>query len=115
MASAISDVMASAIGPDRVNGMCDAIVKCSEQELRAGDGIEKRLREYLGVTEAKTVSAMFNGPDTVNLPAGASVYRLSNAVSFFAQSSGITPDRRIELQEYAGQLLGVKAKPAKEV
>jgi len=115
MASAIADVLQDTVGPDRVNRMCAVIAASSEQEVKSRDGIEKRLKDHLGVAERKAVTAMYEGPDTVNLPSGPTVYRLSNAVSFFAQSPGVSSDRRIELQEIAGTLLGIKAKPAKEV
>jgi hypothetical protein len=51
----------------------------------------------------------YNSPDTYNLPAGNTTWRLSNAISWIA---GKTEDseRKLELMKLAGEVL--PAKPA---
>lgn len=100
----LEEVGQQMIGPAAVEQMLDRVSAADEEEIRSADGIDKYLKG-LGKTEAQTVKALYEGHDVQNLPQGQTVYRLSNAVSFFAQSKGIGADRKIELQEHAGRIL----------
>ena len=76
----------------------------AEQEVGAKD-VTRILKAHLGKGDAEAVQALFDGPDVQNLPAGKTAYRLSNAVSFFAQTDGLSRTKKLELEEVAGQLL----------
>lgn len=104
LAIAMRDIGNDLIGPGRINSMMEAVQNASEQEIRSADGIDKYLRG-LDKSEAQMVRTLYDGNDELNLPAGQTVYRLSNAVSFFAQARNIGADRRLELQEIAGKML----------
>ena len=62
------------------------------------------LRKALQKQEADSVVDAYNSPDTFNMPAGNSIWRLSNAISWVA---GKTEDaeRKLEISKLAGQLL----------
>lgn len=104
-ARALVDVVQHSIGPATINGMLTAIQSASQKEIVGRDGIDKLLKSALSKSELEKVSDIFDGPDVVNLPAGKSQLRLSNALSFFAQAEGISSDRKIELQHLAGKFL----------
>ncbi len=61
----------------------------------------RRLQKH----EADSVVEAYNSADTVNMPAGNSMWRLSNAISWVA---GKTEDaeRKLEISKVAGQILG---------
>lgn len=103
VALALADVGNSLIGPDPVHRMLNAVKDASEKTLTE-QGIDGLLKG-LDKGEAATIKTVYNSPDDLNLPPGESVYRLSNAVSFFAQSRGLDPNRRIQLQELAGAMM----------
>jgi hypothetical protein len=114
-ASAIRDVSEAIIGPERINRMLTAIQKASDKEIRGRDGIDKILSRSLDKVEVDRVATIFESPDVENLPPGDTMWRLSNAVSWFAQAKGQTPDRKLELQQLAGQLVAGDSKPVREV
>lgn len=106
MALAVRDVTADAVGPDRVHRMLEAVKNADEKSVRGRDGIDKVLgRAGLDKNELNQIKTVFESPDVVNLPEGETVWRLSNAVSFFAQGKSVTPDRKLELQQLAGELV----------
>jgi hypothetical protein len=115
MALAVRDVTADAVGPDRVHKMLAAIEAAGEDEVKGTDGIDKILGRLLDKNELSTVKTIYESPDVVNLPAGETVWRLSNAVSWFAQGKSVTPDRKLALQELAGTMVAGETKKVKEV
>jgi hypothetical protein len=62
------------------------------------------LRKALQKHEADSVVEAYNSADTVNMPVGNSMWRLSNAISWVA---GKTEDaeRKLEISKVAGQIL----------
>ena len=62
------------------------------------------LNKVLLKSETDAVIDAYNSPDTYNLPAGGTTWRLSNAVSWVA---GKTEDaeRKLELMKIAGEML----------
>jgi hypothetical protein len=110
-ASALKDVVFDILSPNRVNLYVENIKEAIGDTIGEKD-ITKILKAKLTKGEAEKVSDLFNGPDVQNLPPGHSTYRLSNAISFFAQAEGISQNRKLELQEIAGSLMpkmGLKA------
>ena len=108
MASAVSDIVVDLLGPERVNRECAIIKVAAEQEIDAPAAIE-RLRKGGALTkaEAKAVAGVYNRPDVEMLPAGNTAWRLSNALSLFAQEVGEEDvGRRLEVEAVAGQVLG---------
>ena len=62
------------------------------------------LRKALQKHEADSVVEAYNSADTVNMPAGNSMWRLSNAISRVAGKTGDT-ERKLEISKVAGQVL----------
>jgi hypothetical protein len=103
-AAALKDVVRQALSPATVSSYNEAIKLAHEQKIDARDAT-RLLKAHLNKGEVEAATEAFNSPDVVNLPAGQTVYRLSNAVSWIAQGDGVAPARRLELQEVAGKLL----------
>lgn len=108
--SALKDTVRHAISAQRVNGMLAAIKAAAATELGA-KGVAAILASLKGLTktEAASVQGLYDGPDVVNLPAGNTAWRLSNALSFFANAKGVGADKKLELEAYAGAVIPHKA------
>lgn len=113
-AAALADTVRHAIGPARVAAMLDTI-RAAKDDSVGGMDVESRLKKLLNKGDVEKVEAIFNGPDVVNVPAGQNAWRLSNAVSWFAQTKGFSVTKQLELQDVAGKLLPVKAAKPREV
>jgi hypothetical protein len=105
VASAVSDLVEKNISREAVDAQARRIVAASETEID-----EKRakglLDEKLNKTESKAALSQFaQNPYVEQLPQRPTLWRLSNAVSWIAKSADA--ERRVELQEVAGWLLGV--------
>lgn len=108
-ALAVRDVTADAVSPDRIHRMLAAVEDAGDEAVKGRDGLEKVLaRAGLSKNEVNQIGNVFESPDVENLPAGDTLWRLSNAVSFFAQSKSVSPDRKIDLQNLAGELVTPK-------
>lgn len=114
-ASAVRDITSDVIGPARVNRMLAAIRDADSRVIRSRDGIDALLARSLDKGEATQVKQIYESPDVTNLPAGETMWRLSNAVSWFAQGRNIGADRKMELQTVAGNLIGAKQGSVEEV
>lgn len=104
--SALQDVVRGVIGPAKVHAWMDTISKAADRSV--GKDVAVLLKELDKETVAKVVAA-YESPDVVNLPPGDTVWRLSNAVSWIAQSNDVAPEKRLEMQALAGKLIPHKA------
>lgn len=100
---ALHDTVRYALGPAQVESYLGTIKDAYESPV-AGDPVEV-LKKKLNKTEAATVAAYYNSPDVENLPPGKTVARLANAITWFAQSDGVSAGRALELQEVAGAMI----------
>lgn len=114
-ASAVRDITSDVIGPARVNRMLAAIRDADSRVIRSRDGIDALLARSLDKGEVTQVKQIYESPDVTNLPAGETMWRLSNAVSWFAQGRNVGADRKMELQTVAGSLIGAKQGSVEEV
>lgn len=112
--SAMKDLVYDALSAEKVNGYLEQIKIAAEDQIDAKD-ITRILKTKLNKGEAEKVAALMSGPDVINLPPGQSTYRLSNAISFFAQTEGISRNRQLDLQRIAGELVPVAMSKAREV
>jgi len=106
MASAIGDMVGSALGPNSVNGYL-ALVKKANEEKVDGHAVTEWMKKRLTKGEVEAASEAFNSPDVEMLPAGNTKWRMSNALSFIAKKA--EPERALELQRFAGEALGKAA------
>lgn len=112
--SKLRDVVRYAFSEGNVQLTLAAIQKANEDHIdpRAA---KELLKARLNKSEVDAAVEAFNSPDVVMLPAGNTRYRLSNAVSWISQAENVTTDRRLELDRYAGELIGKVAVSATEV
>lgn len=112
--SKLRDVVRFAFGESNVGLTLNAI------KTAAAEGIDPKaakalLQTRLNKGEVDAAIEAYNSPDIVMLPAGNTRYRLSNAVSWISQAEDVTTDRRLELDRFAGEMLGKVAVTATEV
>lgn len=101
-ASALGDIVSSALAPDRVQAYCQVIADAANAPIDATKEIAKL--KALTKGERNTVTEAYNSADVEMLPAGNTMWRLSNALSWVAQKCE-TDDRRLELEKIAGDVL----------
>ncbi len=112
--SKLKDVVRYAFGEPNIQITLEAI------KSAAADNIDPKtakeiLKARLHKGEIESAIEAYNSPDIVMLPAGNTRYRLSNAVSWISQAADVTTDRRLELDRFAGELIGKVAVTATEV
>lgn len=102
--SALRDVVVATLAPRKIEAMCAGIQHAHEEKIdwkSARTGLAKKLLKG----ELAAVEAAFESEDTYNLPAGQSVWRMSNALSWVAGQKDIDSDRKLDLQRLAGQMV----------
>lgn len=105
-ASAMGDLIQNVLGPKHVDLLLATIKSAGEKQINwkgAKSAIEKRLLK----SELQLVQDAFESQDVINLPAGNSVWRMSNAISWIAGKT-VDQDRSLELQRLAGEVLNGK-------
>ena len=103
--SALRDVVAGQLNAASLKQRMDSIRVAHEQQVEPGSAREF-LKKALLKTESDAVIEAYNSPDTYNLPAGNTKWRLSNAISWVA---GKTDDaeRKLDLMKLAGEVLPI--------
>ena len=101
--SALKDVIQRQLNAEQLHQHMDLIRRANDRPVDANQAREM-LRKALQKHEADSVVEAYNSADTVNMPAGNSMWRLSNAISWVA---GKTEDaeRELEISKVAGQVL----------
>ncbi len=106
LALATKDVVRNYLSPNRVGGYVEAIQVAGRKEIDADAVLEGlRNRGRLSKVEVGEVKDVFRSADVENLPPGNTAWRLSNALSLFAQS--VEPSRSLELETVAGAVAGL--------
>lgn len=107
VASATKDIIA--VAPKRIENYVGAIKAAAETEVDHKKIIESfRKKGVLTKDQAQAAAAIYeNAVETEMLPAGNSAWRLSNVLSLMAQNSELAPDRSLDLQEAAAELVEV--------
>jgi hypothetical protein len=101
--SALKDVIAGQLNADALRKRMEAIRAANDQPVSpiiARDMLRKALQK----SESDAVIEAYNSPDTYNLPAGDTTWRLSNAISWVAGKTE-DPERKLELMKFAGEVL----------
>ena len=102
--SAIEDMVHQVLAPDKVNALVGRIGDALEARIDPKQAWTELPKMGLLKGEIDKVKELFMDGDVEMLPRGNTQARLSNAVSWFAKSA-TTAERRLELEEVAGQLL----------
>jgi hypothetical protein len=101
--SAIGDVVRAELDAGRLDEL-QAVIRRADAERVDARAVGMLLRKHLNRAEARRATEAFNGPDVELLPAGSSVCRVSNAVSWLAGQTADTT-RKLELMRAAGAVL----------
>jgi hypothetical protein len=104
MRLATGDIVRGSLAPARVESFLASLRAAAERETTFARAITT-VGKDLTKAERDAAAAAFDGPDVVNLPKGKTAWRAANAVSWIANSEGVDPQRRLELQELSGRLL----------
>jgi hypothetical protein len=107
--SAVRDMVHGILSPAKVNALVLRIGESLEARIDPKQAWQELPKMGLLKGEVDKVKELFTDGDVEMLPRGTTQARLSNAVSWFAKSAS-TPERRLELEEIAGQLLFAPAK-----
>lgn len=101
--SAVRDMVHGLLSPDKVNSLVKRIGEALDQRIDPKEAWAELPKMGLLKGEVEKVKELFNDAGVEQLPPGTSPARLSNAISWFAKSA--LPERRLELEALAGQLL----------
>lgn len=107
--SAVRDIVRGVLGASKVNETVAMIGRALEERIDPKQAWNELPRLGLLKGEVDRVKDTFNNGGVEELPAGTTVARLANAISWFAKSTD--PERRMELEQIAGSMLiGTKAR-----
>jgi hypothetical protein len=101
--SALRDVVRGTLAPAKVEARVSAIRQAHEEKVE-WSRVGAKFAKLLTKAEAEKAKALFEGDDIVNLPAGKSTWRASNALSWLAGQAE-DAERRIDLERAAGLVL----------
>jgi hypothetical protein len=105
--SAVRDVVFASLSAEKVDTYCRAIREATDTEVDWRK-INRRLASALNKTEQEKVREAFDGNDVHNLPPGKNTWRLSNAISWIANTVE-DADRRMDLERLAGEVIDTTA------
>jgi hypothetical protein len=101
--SALRDVIGTHLNADALHNRMEAIKQANATAVDPV-GAKESLKKLLLKSETDDVIEAYNSPDTYNLPAGNTTWRLSNAISWVAGKTEDT-ERKLELMKIAGEVL----------
>jgi len=102
--SAMRDVVRGILAPKKIEAMCASIARAHEEKID-WKSIKGSLAKKLHKGELKAVEDAFESQDVYNLPAGNTMWRASNAVSWIAGQKDIDADRKLDLERIAGVMV----------
>lgn len=101
---AVRDMVHQVLAPDKVNTLVKRIGEALDARIDPKQAWAELPKLGLLKGEVEKVKELFNDAGVEQLPMGTSPARLSNAISWFAKSAA-SPERKLELEQLAGQLL----------
>ncbi len=105
--SALRDVVRGTLAPKKVEALCAGIQRANENKVD-WKNVQTGLAKKLLKSEMEAARHSFESDDEINLPAGNTMWRVSNSISWLAGKT-TDPDRKLELQRLAGELVDGKA------
>lgn len=102
--SALRDVVKHSLGEGRIESYAAMLREANEKEVD-GKAFMRSISNRLTKGEQKLVKDAFESEDVINLPPGKSAWRASNALSWIANGDKVDPERKIDLQRLAGEVL----------
>lgn len=104
MVSAVQDIVRGVLGPKKINETVALIGKALEERIDPKQAWEELPKLGLLKGDVDKVKDIFLNGGVEELPVGTTRARLANAISWFAKSAE-TPERRLELEQAAGEYL----------
>lgn len=101
--SALRDVVGATLAPAKIQALCEGIRQADEKKVE-WKNVSGKLAKRLLKSEQDAARMAFESEDVVMLPAGKSVWRASNALSWIAGQTN-DADRKLDLQRLAGEVL----------
>jgi len=103
MTLATRDVVRGALSDGGIRRLTATIGQAASRDLDTAE-FRRRVAAALSKDELRRASESFAGPDVVNLPAGQTAWRASNALSWLARATDDS-ERRLDLERLAGTFL----------
>ena len=101
--SALRDTIAVQMDLASLRNRMETVKVAAAKELDPKT-VQNHLKKVLSKAEADAAFQAFNSPDVYNLPAGNNIWRMSNAISWIANSTD-NQERKLDLQRIAGEIL----------
>jgi hypothetical protein len=106
LVSQTKDVVRALLGTDAIEAKLDAIRAVHSKEVDF-ETAWKTVGKTLSKGDKEAAKVAFESPDTINLPAGQTMYRFANALSWVANHKETGEEKRLDLQAISGKLLGI--------
>jgi len=103
----IGDLVRGQLGPGAIAKLESTVRAANEQKIDPRQ-FEAFLRKNLTKEDAESVTKIYTSADIENLPRSNSIWRASNALSWFAHSVE-DAERKFDIQKLAGAMLGKAA------
>lgn len=110
---AVRDMVRNVLAPAKINELVGHIGQSLEERVDTKSLWAELPKLGLLKKEAEEIKAVYNDGDVEILPAGNTRARLSNAISWVAKSAP-TAEKRLELEQMAGEVLFKKEKKVKQ-
>lgn len=104
LASQTKDVVRGVLGPEAIESKLALIRNAHSKEVNF-ETAWKSVGKQLTKADKEAAQAAFESPDAINLPAGNTMWRFSNALSWIANNKDTPEERRLDLQQVAGSLI----------
>ena len=102
--SKLIDLMESTVSEEAIHKLEDGVRAANERKLTGGS-FEAFLKKHLSKEDATGVLEAFRSADVEMLPPGNTVWRASNAISFFGGKVEGDDEKKFEIQKLAGKAL----------
>jgi len=104
----VQDMMEAYVSPKAIRNLCETVKLAHETKIEPKQ-LEAVIKKNLSKEDAEAVADCYRSADVEMLPAGNTVWRASNALSFFAGKVE-DEEKKYDIQKLAGQLLEPMAK-----
>jgi hypothetical protein len=101
--SALSDLINSQLNREGIQKRLELVQNAANTEVNPAQ-VQKMLKDALGIGRAQEVIDVYKSADIENVPAGNSVWRMANAISWVANKE-TDGEKKLELVKLAGRVM----------
>lgn len=102
--SAVRDVINARMDPAKIEERVNLVRLAAQKELTPGN-VDAFLKKFLKKEQVQAAREAFLSPDIEMLPQGSNVWRLSNTLSWLANTTTANREQALDFQELAGKVL----------